>query len=97
MITDITPEEFPYCAVYNYGYYREHQPDLDRAFGEDRTLYLRHFVEHGMKEGRKANPNFDVMVYRTQNPDLSEEFGDDLEKYFLHYIEKGQMEKRKVF
>ena len=31
-----------------------------KAFGDNSILYLKHFVEHGMREGRVASSNFDV-------------------------------------
>lgn len=95
MISEISDEEFEYCAVYNYGYYRDRNPDLQQAFGNDRKSYLNHFIEYGMKEGRKAIPNFDVTIYREYNEDLEKEYGNDLTKYYLHYIKYGEMERRK--
>ena len=36
-------------------YYRENNPDLAETFGEDYSLYYKHYIEFGNKEGRKGS------------------------------------------
>ena len=83
-----------YSKVYDYYYYIEHQPDVKNAYPMDDEAVLRHFVTHGMHEGRQAISTFDVMSYKRQYPDLRNAFGDDLVKYYCHYIISGSREGR---
>ena len=43
-----------YSAVYDYNYYIKNNPDVKKAFGGDKTATLKHFVNYGMAEGRRA-------------------------------------------
>jgi len=83
-----------YSKVYDYDYYIEHNPDVKKAFGSDSAACLKHFVLHGMAEGRQAIATFNVSVYKDLNKDLSKAFGDDLAKYYMHYITQGYKEGR---
>lgn len=83
-----------YSAVYDYEYYRETYPDLAKAFGNDTSKYLRHFVEHGMAESRQASAEFNVIVYKNRYADLRKAFGNNIVQYYLHYINAGKSEGR---
>ena len=83
-----------YSAVYNYNYYVNKYADVKQAFGKNYSAVLKHFVLHGMPEGRKANSKFNVKAYRNANADLRVAFGNDLPKYYMHYINYGQKEGR---
>lgn len=83
-----------YSAVYNYDYYCAANADVKAIFGGHPQEALKHFVENGMSEGRRASENFDVSYYRNQNPDLSSAFGNNAKSYYLHYISSGQYENR---
>ncbi|MBR3058940.1 MAG: InlB B-repeat-containing protein [Clostridiales bacterium] len=83
-----------YAHVYNYEFYKGH-PDLKKAFGDNESKYLAHFVNYGMKEGRQASPEFDVQYYKSNNSDLQQHYGNNLVKYYMHYIEFGVKEGRK--
>ncbi|MBR1815292.1 MAG: L,D-transpeptidase [Lachnospiraceae bacterium] len=85
-----------YSAVYDYTYYINKYSDLKAAFGDDERAALRHFVNNGMKEGRRGNAEFDVSSYKNAYPDLRAAFGNDLEKYYIHYINSGIHEGRKT-
>ena len=83
-----------YAAVFNAEYYLSKYPDLKKAYGEDVTKALKHFIEHGMSEGRQGSAEFNVYSYRTRYADLSNAYGDDLVKYYMHYIKAGKAEGR---
>ncbi len=70
--------------------------DLKKAFNSDDILSLQHFINYGMKEGRRANQNFDVYSYAYEYQDLRKAFGKDLPKYYMHYIKYGKKEGRKT-
>lgn len=47
-----TDGEAPYIAVYNYEYYRAKYPDVEKAYGNNRTATLNHFLNTGSRERR---------------------------------------------
>lgn len=83
-----------YSAVFDYEYYYNRYPDLQRAFGKDYSALLRHFVTCGMNEGRQATEYFDVYYYKDLYYDLRTAFGSNLGQYYLHYINCGRSEGR---
>ena len=85
-----------YAAVYNFNYYVDANPDIKAAFGNDDLAVLSHFVNYGMKEGRRGCEAFNVLTYREKNGDLKAAFGDDLKQYYIHYINYGKNEGRKA-
>lgn len=85
-----------YAAVYNFNYYVDANPDIKAAFGNDDLAVLSHFVNYGMKEGRRSCEAFNVLTYREKNGDLKAAFGDDLKQYYIHYINYGKNEGRKA-
>lgn len=85
-----------YKYVYNYTYYRKKYADLQKAFGKDKARYFEHFCLFGMKEGRKASPNFSVQAYQRRYADLRSAFGDNLPMYYWHYCVYGRKENRKA-
>ena len=83
-----------YAPVYDYNYYINHNGDLKAAYNWDEAGLLRHFVNYGMDEGRRASASFDVDYYRANYGDLRSAYGDDLKSYYMHYIDYGKTEGR---
>ena len=83
-----------YKLVYDPDYYYDAYPDLQKAFGKDWGKLIKHFYTYGMKEGRQARPNFNVITYKYLYDDLQKAYGDDLKKYYEHYIKYGNKEGR---
>ncbi len=83
-----------YADVYEFTYYTSKYPDIKKAYGNDESAVLKHFVNHGMKEGRQAAKNFEVNYYRATYADLQKAYGDSLQKYYMHYINSGKNEGR---
>ncbi|MFT9298973.1 MAG: hypothetical protein ABF542_12795, partial [Gluconobacter sp.] len=54
-----------YSGVFDATYYLKNNPDLQNLG----TAALRHYHQHGWKEGRKPNPFFDPHWYVAQNRD----------------------------
>ena len=86
-----------YSKVYDYTYYVNNNPDVKRAYGNDEVAVLRHFVTHGMREGRQAIKTFNLKVYKANYADLRAAYGGDNKSYYMHYIKWGSKEKRKVY
>lgn len=83
-----------YSPVFDAKYYLNRYSDLESAFGTDYAAALKHFVEYGISEGRRASESFDVTLYKENYPDLQELFGDDNTKYVDHYLDYGINEGR---
>ena len=83
-----------YSKVYNYKYYTQNNRDLpSECYGDDFAA-IKHFVEQGMAQGKRASDKFDVYSYRNAYGDLRVAFGADLKQYYYHYITSGYNEKR---
>lgn len=65
--------------------YKKAYPDLVAAFGEnaDKSVYLNHYLENGMKEGRKAG-GFDAIAFIINNYDYFMEHGLDADFPFFN-------------
>jgi hypothetical protein len=85
---------FDYGLVYDYDYYLQMNPDVAAAFHGDPELTLRHFVEHGMAEGRASSRMFDLATYKANNPDVVAAFGSRTAEYYRHYCTYGFKEAR---
>ena len=83
-----------YADVYDFNYYQQNNPDVAAAFGDDDIATLEHFMNYGMKEGRRASANFDVWAYGSKHPDLSVAFWLNMPEYYIHYINYGRAEGR---
>lgn len=83
-----------YAAVYDEAYYTTMYTDLQGVFGNDTYLYIKHFVEYGMREGRQASENFNPVIYKQAYGDLQSAFGDDFKAYYMHYMNCGAAEGR---
>ena len=83
-----------YTALFDADYYLTKYSDLKKAFGNDGTAALKHFVNNGMKEARQAKDTFNVRSYKNRYWDLRKAYGNDWKSYFMHYINYGQKENR---
>jgi len=83
-----------FSSVFNMTYYLANNPDVQQATGGDPSDTFHHFVNFGMKEGRKSSEGFDVNSYRNANQDLRLSFGKNLSLYYSHYSSFGKNEGR---
>ena len=83
-----------YKQVYDFEYYKNNNPDIYRAYGNDDIALLKHFIEFGMREERQAKVDFDEKSYRYANADLRWAFKADKTKYYNHFIKHGYKEGR---
>ena len=81
-------------SVFDAAYYAAAYPDL-KALAGDPVSLLRHFLNKGMREGRRACTSFDPKAYRDLYPDLKLAFGKDLTMYYLHFLLRGRSEGRR--
>ena len=92
--TETQETEIDYLAVYEYDFYVNKYPDIKRVVGNNRKAAFEHFLEYGMREGRKACSNFNVNSYKNRYGDLRTEYKNDLPRYYQHYILFGKNEGR---
>ncbi|WP_158539850.1 N-acetylmuramoyl-L-alanine amidase [Gordonibacter sp. 28C] len=78
--------EEQYKGVYDYEYYISHNPDVNQAFGADKTAVFKHFIEFGMMEGRQGSDIFDPIYYKSTYSDVAYAFGSEMSKYYTHFI-----------
>ena len=90
--------------VFNPTYYSNHQSDIAnirKIYGTKDTDLFRHFVEHGMTEGRQAITSFNLEAYKQDSiknhkSDLVIAYGDNNPAYYEHYCRYGHSEGRKA-
>lgn len=84
-----------YSSIYDFTTYLANNLDLQKVYANDDTGALWHFVTDGMREGRVANANFNVISYMDRYPDLRAAFGTtNLRLYYIHYMTTGKNEGR---
>lgn len=85
-----------YSLVFDPTYYSNKYADLRKVYGTNATNLFNHFCSFGMKEGRVASVNFNVMKYKEYYVDLRNAFGDNMPEYYKHYVQFGKKEGRKT-
>jgi hypothetical protein len=83
----------PSSTILDLGFYRNNNPDLKEAFGDDWEAIYEHFITKGYQEHRKSSALFDGSYYCKNYPDVVENYK---EQYLLHYIDHGQAEGRRA-
>lgn len=84
-------------CIFDAGKYSERYPDLQNAFNGDANALKRHYIDHGLREGRtpcgSSNPNcrFDEKTYKSLNGDLN-----NVPDATQHYKQNGINEGRAV-
>jgi hypothetical protein len=75
-------------------FYLSIYPDLSAAFGKNYDQARNHWLNHGIKEGRRASKSFDVQFYLNTYPDLRSAFGSNYRAAIDHWITFGINEGR---
>lgn len=101
IIGECDPQNTTFCginykSVYDYEYYKKKYSDLQKAFGDNKDLYFKHFCQYGMKENRIAKKDFNIIKYKERYEDLRKAFGGNSIEYYKHYCLYGKKEKRKA-
>lgn len=80
-------------------WYRQHNADLQAAFGNQWRPYYEHWMRWGLTEGRwpiDISAIFDWRYYRETYADLDAAFGDDDHAYATHFLIYGMIEGRQA-
>lgn len=81
-----------YSPVFDVDYYADNNPDVKKAYGNNKELLFKHFIKHGFREkGRKTHPKFNIDVYKN---DVTN--GDLNILLYNHYCKHGKNENRKT-
>jgi len=88
---DGTWNGYDISTIFDAEFYLGRYGDLSHM---DEQQALRHFINHGMSEGRQGHENFNVHAYRERYPDLQNAFGEDLPSFYLHFLSHGKDEGR---
>ena len=86
-----TPSEYLDNAVFNAEYYRNNNVDL-RNMNDDQLK--DHWLNYGIKEGRRASAAFDVRYYLNTYADLRNAYGTDYKSALSHFVSFGMKEGR---
>ena len=81
--------------IFDYKYYADTYPDLRNAFGYNENALRNHWLNCGIKEGRKSSAVYDGMYYLENNSDLKNAFGKNYELAYNHFVNNGYKELRK--
>lgn len=76
-------------------YYADQNPGVQKLEGYDHAKLLGHWEKHGIKEGRRSSPVFDVKYYLKKNPGVAKQFGK--KNYYeaaRHWYNAGRKEGR---
>lgn len=82
--------------VFDPQYYAEHNKDIYEKYGTDEKALRKHFIQHGMLEGRVASSKFDINAYLIYNEDVAEACMQNKKAGYLHYLSAGQLEGRRT-
>lgn len=81
--------------VYDAEAYKKYNSDIAAIYGKSPRKLLRHFINQGMYEGRRASERFDIKAYLKYNADVAELYADDLRSCYIHFCENGMKEGRR--
>lgn len=56
---------------------------------------LKHFINQGMYEARRASESFEITSYLKYNADVAALYKNDLRSCYIHFIENGIKEGQK--
>lgn len=74
--------------------YKAAYADLAKAFGNDTSAYINHYLTAGVYEGRTKGVLFDPLIYANAYSDVRETLGYDIAAIVDHYLTRGIQEKR---
>ena len=72
-------------------WYMHSHPDLVVAEIAEPIEVYKHWIDHGLAEGRQSNANFSISAYRDRHLDLH---GHSYRDAFEHWVNHGQAEER---
>lgn len=80
--------------VFDATYYLQKYPDLIPVYGTEEQSLYRHWLDYGMKEGRRPSAVYDYNYYISANNDLVPVYGEDKAAIYGHFKKYGMKEGR---
>lgn len=81
--------------VFDARYYAEKNQDIVAIMGDNPKVLTWHFLNAGIREGRKSSPTFCVADYVKYNQDLLLVYGRDYMAFYNHFVNWGCYEGRR--
>jgi hypothetical protein len=81
--------------VFNWRFYLNNHPDLTQAGIVTEQAAKTHWQQFGVKECRRAHPDFHTSQYLLRYSDLQRAYGTDCKAALNHYLVYGRNEHRK--
>lgn len=82
------------AVLFDTKYYADNNSDLKNTYGYNDRELKKHWLEYGIKEGRKASPIFDAAYYLYNNEDLKDAYGMNYAEAYNHFLNIGYNELR---
>jgi len=83
--------------LFDWEFYYNNNPDLQKAFGKNQSLLYQHYNNHGKKEGRAPSEFFNPCVYLGLYEDLQKAYGStNYIAAYDHFVEFGIKEQRQA-
>lgn len=80
--------------VFDAEYYSLYNSDIKKVFGNNYTELKKHWLQHGISEGRLSSALYNPEIYTVLNEDIQKAFGNNYKKIFEHFINFGISERR---
>lgn len=92
----LTPSDVLSPCVFGWQFYLNTpgNRDLPAAGLVNERHAIDHWLTYGIKEGRRAHPNFSVRRYIEKYPDLQDAFGINYKPALEHFVQMGRQEGR---
>lgn len=90
------PEVSNHEGIFNARYYADNNKDVFEAYGYDDEKLYNHYINYGLKEGRRCSPVYDPIYYYNKYTDLQKAFGNDYTKLYNHFVIYGMKEGRQA-
>ena len=80
--------------VFDHKFYLQRYPDLAAAAEQSsmtkRDFAEKHWMEHGIQEGRMGSPTWDPIYYAAVHPDVAAAFGNNYYSMLNHFMNGGR-------
>lgn len=74
--------------------YAEHNLDIKAALGNNNDLLKRHWLQHGIQEGRTSSIVYSPEIYKANYKDLEMAYGNNGSALLIHFAKYGISERR---
>lgn len=83
--------------LFDAKFYAYKYPDVVSVVGNDESALYKHFVEHGIEEGRTCSPLLNLGQYKANYADISNTYDHHWDDIVKHYFNSGIKEGRQSF